>query len=119
MAQLEPLLGEERWLLVGSSFGGLMAALWTLRYPQRVSRLILLAPALHRPEFVVSRPVDVATLLVHGVHDQVVPHELARERATSAFTRLQVEWVDDDHRLETTALGMDWPGLLSSRRSCI
>lgn len=113
MAQLEPMLGEETWLLVGSSFGGLMAALWTLRYPERVSRLILLAPAFHRPDFVVSRPVDVPTLLVHGVRDQVVPHELARERAALAFTQLRVEWVDDDHRLEATALGMDWPALLS------
>jgi len=113
MAQLEPMLGEEPWLLVGSSFGGLMAALWTLRHPERVSRLILLAPALHRPDFVVSRPVAVPTLLVHGERDQVVPHELARERAGLAFTQLRVEWVDDDHRLEATALRMDWPALLS------
>ena len=112
MAQLEPMLGKERWLLVGSSFGGLMAALWTLDHPDRVSRLILLAPAFHRPDFVVSQPVDVPTLLVHGVRDQVVPHALARERAELAFTQLRVEWVDDDHRLEATALRMDWAGLL-------
>lgn len=112
MAQLEPLLGEDRWLLVGSSFGGLMAALWTLRHPGRVHRLILLAPAFHRPDFVADKPVDVPTLLVHGTRDSVVPHELARERAALAFTNLRVEWVDDDHRLEATARQMDWTGLL-------
>lgn len=113
MAQLEPLLGEERWVLVGSSFGGLMAALWTLRNPERVHRLILMAPAFHRPEFVIPRPVDVPTLLVHGVRDTVVPHELTRQRAAEAFTQLRVEWVDDDHRLEATALRMDWAGLMA------
>ena len=112
MAQLEPLLAGERWVLVGSSFGGLMAALWTLQNPERVHRLILLAPAFHRPDFVVSAPVDVPTLLVHGVRDTVVPHELARERAALAFSCLRVEWVDDDHRLEATALRMDWASLL-------
>lgn len=117
MSQLEPLLAEDRWLLVGSSFGGLMAAMWTLRHPERVHRLILLAPALHRADFVVERPVAVPTLLVHGVRDTVVPHELVRERAAQAFTSLKVDWVDDDHRLEATALAMDWPALLSI--SCI
>ena len=113
MAQLEPMLGEERWVLVGSSFGGLMAALWTMRYPERVHRLILMAPAFHRQEFVVTRPVDVPTLLVHGTRDTVVPHELARQRAAEAFTQLRVEWVDDDHRLEATALRMDWATLMA------
>ena len=112
MEQLEPLLGSERWVLVGSSFGGLMAGLWTLRHPERVARLILLAPAFHRPDFVVEQAVDVPTLLVHGVRDSVVPHELARERAALAFRCLRVEWVDDDHRLEATALRMDWASLL-------
>jgi pimeloyl-ACP methyl ester carboxylesterase len=114
MAQLEPLLGScEPWVLVGSSFGGLMAALWTLRNPDRVHRLILLAPAFHRPDFVVERPVDVPTLLVHGTRDSVVPHVLARERAALAFRSLRVEWVDDDHRLEATAQRMDWQELLA------
>ncbi|MBX3172427.1 MAG: alpha/beta fold hydrolase [Candidatus Eremiobacteraeota bacterium] len=118
MAQLEPLLGSERWVLIGSSFGGLMAALWTLRHPARVHRLILLAPAFHRPDFVVERPVDVPTLLVHGTRDTVVPHELARARAGEAFSHLRVEWVDDDHRLEATARHLDWPALMGNR-SCI
>lgn len=112
MAQLQPLLGQQRWVLIGSSFGGLMAGLWTLEHPERVHKLILMAPAFHRPEFVVTRPVDVPTLLVHGVRDTVVPHELARQRAGEAFTQLRVEWVDDDHRLEATAMRMDWSNLL-------
>ncbi|MCS6800077.1 MAG: alpha/beta fold hydrolase [Myxococcota bacterium] len=36
---------EERWCLVGSSFGGWLAALWASRRPDRVERLVLLCPA--------------------------------------------------------------------------
>lgn len=104
MAQLAPLLGEDDCLLVGSSFGGLMAALWAVQHPERVSRLVLLAPALHRPEFVYSEPVSVPTVLIHGVRDTVVPHQLVSERAGEAFLDLRVSWVDDGHRLEQT----DW-----------
>lgn len=113
MVQLEPYLqGDDLWILVGSSFGGLMAALWTLRNPQRVARLILLAPALHRPEFVFAGPVQVPTVLVHGIRDSVVPHELASERARAAFENIAVHWVDDDHRLAATAQNLDWKELL-------
>lgn len=115
MAQLEPCLeGDDRWVLVGSSFGGLMAALWTVRNPQRVARLVLLAPALHRPEFVFERPVQVATVLIHGTRDRVVPHELATERAREAFENLTVHWVDDDHRLSETCQNLDWEHYLEA-----
>lgn len=104
MAQLAPLLGEDPCLLVGSSFGGLMAALWAVRHPSLVSRLVLLAPALHRPEFVCREPVHVPTVLIHGVRDTIVPHQLVAERAGEAFLDLRVAWVEDGHRLEET----DW-----------
>jgi len=113
MVQLEPYLhGDEPWILVGSSFGGLMAALWTLHNPQRVARLILLAPALHRAEFVFDRSVQVPTVLFHGTRDSVVPHELATQRARAAFENLTVHWVDDDHRLTATSQSLDWKELL-------
>lgn len=113
MQQLEPqLVGEDRWTLVGSSFGGLMAALWTLHNPHRVERLILLAPALHHPDFEVASPVSLPTLLVHGLQDEVVPPQLVRQRAQQAFTHLTVRWVEDDHRLQKTCQDLDWAGLL-------
>ena len=115
MSQLEPILAAEpEWVIVGSSFGGLMAALWTLAHPQRVRRLVLLAPALHRPEFdTACPPVSVPTLLVHGQQDTVVPPDLVEARARAAFSNLTVERVEDDHRLSATSQRMDWATLLA------
>lgn len=35
----------ERWCLVGSSLGGLMAAAWASLHPERIDKLVLLCPA--------------------------------------------------------------------------
>ena len=53
MTALEKILGAQRgWILIGSSFGGLMAALFACQHPEQVHRLILLAlkPADPPPE---------------------------------------------------------------------
>lgn len=42
---LREVLGFERWAVLGHSFGGHVALEYTLRYPERVSRLILLDTA--------------------------------------------------------------------------
>jgi pimeloyl-ACP methyl ester carboxylesterase len=113
MAQLEPLLeGKAPWILVGSSFGGLMAALAACHHPSWVHRLILLAPALHHPEFLASRPVPVPTLVVHGTRDEVVPLGEVRTRAERAFPHLTFRQVDDDHLLHATVQALDWRALL-------
>ena len=36
--------GDERWCLVGSSFGGWLASRWAELHPERVERLLLLCP---------------------------------------------------------------------------
>ena len=47
MAKLELILEtREDWVLAGSSFGGLMAALYTCAHPEKVRKLVLFAPAL-------------------------------------------------------------------------
>ena len=52
LAQLEAqVAGLDRLMLVGSSFGGLMAACFALRSPERCRRLVLLAPALNFADF--------------------------------------------------------------------
>lgn len=114
MEQLEPLLQTESWVLIGSSYGGLMAALWTHLHPERVVRLILLAPALHYEDFSPPFPVATPTLLIHGQADTVVPPDLTEEKARRAFANLTVRRVQDDHRLLSTCESLAWPALIES-----
>lgn len=117
MTQLYPILGDKTgWTLIGSSFGGLMAALFTCQHPKQVRKLILLAPALNLPEFAgrLPAPVDVPTIIIHGTQDDVVPLEPVRALAKKVFINLTYHVVDDDHRLMKTAREIDWHALLES-----
>lgn len=117
MAALELVLGQHqgKWTIVGSSFGGLMGALWTVRNPGRVRKLILLAPALLNPEFseALEKTVSVPVLLFHGAKDTVVPMPPVLEVARKVFVNLQIHTVEDDHRLKTTTEMLDWSRLLA------
>lgn len=115
LAQLETILADKsNWTLIGSSLGGLMAALYAARHPEQIRKLVLLAPALHLPEFARHIPdaVAVPTLLIHGKQDDVVPPEPVRRLAKRVFPRLTYLSVDDDHRLHHTAETLDWKSLL-------
>ena len=88
MATLYPILGDgDVWTLVGSSFGGLMAALFACQRPAQVRKLVLMAPALVLPQFAASPPasVDVPTVVYHGRQDQIVPLEPTRQLAQRVF----------------------------------
>lgn len=116
MAQLAPLLAQANdWVLIGSSMGGLMAALWAYAHPAQVRRLVLLAPALNAPEFTsqLGAPIAVPTVVYHGVRDTVVPLAPVRAVAERAFTNLAFHEVDDDHRLHATATTIDWRALVA------
>ena len=116
MAALYPILGAETgWAIIGSSFGGLMGALFTCQRPQQVRKLVLLAPALTLPEFAekLPVPVDVPTVIFHGDQDDIVPLEPTRQLAVQVFRNLQHHVVPDGHRLENTAPSIDWKALLS------
>jgi pimeloyl-ACP methyl ester carboxylesterase len=116
MEQLSPVLGNHlNWVIIGSSFGGLMGALWTCAHPHQVRRLVLLAPALSRPDFADSppAPVDVPVVLYHGQHDSVVPLEPVRHLAMQVFSNLTLHVVDDDHLLRATVQQIDWHSLLA------
>ena len=101
-------------VFVGSSFGGLMAACFTIDHPDQVKRLIMLAPALNFSEY---RPpvtkVAVEALLVIGRHDVVTPPEKVIPAAEATFSNLEVRVVDDDHLLHHSFQAMDWKTLLN------
>lgn len=117
MRALYPILGDERdWNIIGSSFGGLMGAIFTCQHPDQVRRLVLLAPALILPEFASFLdvgPVTVPTTIIHGTADEVVPLEEVRQIAQKVFANLTYHIADDDHRLHKTAEMLDWKNLLA------
>lgn len=115
LTQLEAqTAGLDRLILVGSSFGGLMAACFAVRHPERCRRLVLLAPALnfsgYRPP---ATPLAVPALLVIGEHDSVCPPGLILPLARATFDNLEVRVEDDDHLLHRTFPVVDWPRLLT------
>jgi len=117
MAQLSPILRDRpNWTIIGSSFGGLMATSFARQDPERVRKLILLAPALAYSEFTLdpNPPVAVPTVVFHGMRDTVIPLEPLREICEHVFENLVFNIVDDDHRLQQTVQTLDWPDLVST-----
>jgi pimeloyl-ACP methyl ester carboxylesterase len=116
LAQMESIIKDQTgWTLIGSSLGGLMAALFTAQHPGQVRKLVLLAPALNLSEFSrhMPKPVDVPTILIIGKNDDVIPVERVEQLARRIFPNLQYLSVDDDHRLHHTADILDWKTLLA------
>ena len=117
MDQLYPILGDKKdWTIIGSSFGGLMGAIFTCDHPDQVQKLVLLAPALNLPEFASypgREPVTVSTTIIHGTQDNVVRLEEVREIAQKVFSNLTYHIVDDGHRLHFTTDTLDWKEILN------
>ncbi len=103
------------WILIGSSLGGLIAALYTTQYPEQVSQVVLLAPALHLPEFTrhLPKPQKTPAILVIGKKDDVIPVEKVHLLAQKVFPHLTFFSVDDDHRLHHSVNSLDWKSLLT------
>jgi hypothetical protein len=116
MQQLKPILGRKKnWIIIGSSFGGLMATVFTCKHPSQVQKLILLAPALLREQFASYldlEPVSVPTVIIHGMLDDVVPMEPVRAIADKLLTNMQHIVVDDGHRLHKAFEEIDWEEIL-------
>lgn len=115
MERLEKSLeGKRNLILVGSSYGGLMAALFACRHPSRVRRLVLLAPALGLADLdpFEDLPLSVPAILCHGRTDVVVPPEPTRLIAARLFANLDYRLVEDDHDLHRVFPTLDWDGLL-------
>jgi len=116
MALLYEILGEQAgWTIIGSSFGGLMGAIFTCQRPAQVCKLVLLAPALILPDFAAKppAPISVPTILYHGSRDTLIPLEPTRKLAEQVFLNLTYHVVDDDHGLYKTTQELDWPAILA------
>lgn len=116
MADLNNLLAQKKNLvLIGSSFGGLMATIYALENETRVNRVILLAPALNFPEFLKyeGRTTMVPAHLFIGSQDEVCPPGIVIPAVKKTFAHITIRESDDDHLLKATFPVLDWPVLLA------
>jgi predicted esterase len=115
MEKLNLLLRNQNALiLVGSSYGGLMATIYTCNNEQNIKKLILLAPALNLPDFTpyLNDRIKIPTVIFHGCHDDVVlPHQVLKI-ARAIFRNLTYDMLDDDHVLRKTFVALNWDELL-------
>lgn len=113
MVLTEILEGNQPWIIIGSSFGGLMGALYTWKNPDNVSLLILLAPVLVHPDLnSIKLAIDVPVIIYHGKNDDVVPLKTSKEGAMRLFSNLEYNEVDDDHMLHPTVEAINWQEIM-------
>jgi predicted esterase len=103
-------------ILVGSSYGGLMAAQFAFAHESRIIKLILLAPALNLPEFqpTAQKPLQTPVIIYHGINDNIVDPYIVKGIAEKFFRHLEHHLVDDDHSLHKTFSHLDWEKLLQA-----
>ena len=112
--QLEALCkNQQQLILIGSSFGGLMATCYATEHPEKITRLILLAPALNFEAYQPpAEPLQTPTLIIIGKHDTVTPAALVTPLAEATFADLEIRIEDDDHMLHDTFHHLDWQKIL-------
>ena len=111
MAQLNSILSERNlWIIIGSSFGGLMGVLYTLQNPKKIKRLILLAPYLDTKllKWDNYSPISIPVIVFHGKNDEVVNFKASREQAYKLFSNLEFNATEDDHNLNKTVEKLNW-----------
>lgn len=117
MQKLRQVLdGRNSLILVGSSYGGLMAASFALEAEPRVKKLILLAPALTIEGFTksVQQKMQIPVIIYHGIKDDVVDPDAVKKIAENTFANLEHYLVDDDHPLSVVFPTLPWPRLLGN-----
>ena len=110
------LTGKNDLVIVGSSYGGLMAVRFAMENENIVKKLILLAPALNLPEFKsgVRKQLMIPVILYHGTDDDVIDPGLVKKIASKYFSNLEYHLVEDDHPLHKTFPILNWKKLLTS-----
>ena len=117
MKKLHEILSKKNnWIIIGSSYGGLMGSIYAYQYPQKILKLILLAPYITSNEMNLEEmkniPINIPVVAFHGLNDKVVNLQKARSRAKKIFTNLTYNAVDDDHMLRKTMLDINWKKLV-------
>jgi pimeloyl-ACP methyl ester carboxylesterase len=118
MASIRVILaGQKDIMLIGSSFGGLMATIFAMDNKDAVAGIVLLAPALNFSEFsrYTIQRISAPTWMIIGRDDSVTPAEKVVPVARRIFTTLSYDEVDDDHLLARTFRKLDWKTMLSGK----
>jgi pimeloyl-ACP methyl ester carboxylesterase len=116
MEKLKELLEKKNNLiLVGSSYGGLMAAVYACLHEERVAKLVLLAPAINLEPYepYKNQLLRLPVTIIHGTQDDVVPLLAVKEIAQKSFANLDFRTVKDDHPLSATFPSLDWDSFLN------
>lgn len=109
----QQIKGQNNVTLIGSSFGGLMAACTAIEQPENIKQLILLAPALNFEEFSPpQKKCEVPATLIIGKNDTICPADTVIPLAEKTFKQLKVQVVDDDHMLHKTFYEQDWQQII-------
>ena len=116
MVKLNRILSNKSDIrIVGSSFGGLMAALFAMENGSQVKRMILLAPAINMIGLAPQKQekISVPVCIYHGRDDEVISLTDISPVAKEIFTDFSFNIVDDDHFLHKTFKTLDWDVLLA------
>jgi pimeloyl-ACP methyl ester carboxylesterase len=115
MVKLRGLLADiADLILIGSSYGGLMATQYAIENEDRVKKIILLAPALNLAEFSppAQKKLQIPVIIYHGTGDDIVDPYIVKTIAQKYFSNLEHYFVDDDHPLRKTFPLIKWKELL-------
>ena len=116
LGQLDSILKTRMsWIIIGSSFGGLMATLYTIRNPEKTERLILFAPFLATSMLQIDKNslINTPTIIFHGKHDEIAQYKASREKAYQLFTNLEFNTTEDHHDLNKTITTLNWNKLIT------
>jgi len=89
--------------IVGSSYGGLLAALLYNKHPERFGGYVLLAPAFyssHADALSTITKVPDNAVVIHGTQDEIVPLQEVEDFCVDKGLDLVV--VEDGHRLKAS-----------------